>query len=237
MIDFHTHILPGIDDGSPSADESLEMLKMLNKQGVNKAVLTPHFYAYKTDVEMFLEMRNEALRTLKAKKAVSNIGVSMYLGSEVLYFDELWRIDNLEKLCITGTEYILIEMPFDSWSESVLQGIERIINRRLIPIIAHFDRYIRYQKNWANLKELVEMGAVLQMNADSLKHFSSRHRVTKLLKKNIVSLIGSDCHNIEFRPPNLDIAEKELRKLSAGKYIASMEKLGRMILHNAEIIL
>ena len=128
-------------------------------------------------------------------------------------------------------------MPFDSWSDSVLQGIERIINRRLNPIIAHFDRYLPYQKNQANLKQIIEMGAVLQMNADSLKHFSSRHRVVKLLKKNIVSLVGSDCHNMEFRPPNLNIAEKGLRKLMDGKYLASVENLGDMILRNAEIIL
>lgn len=237
MIDFHTHILPGIDDGSTSAEESVEMIKRLKNQGVDKIVLTPHFYAYKSDVEMFLEVRDEAVRTLCKNKEIRELGVSLYVGSEVLYFDELWRIENIEKMCIKGTEYILIEMPFAEWSDSVLQGIERIVNRRLVPIIAHFDRYITYPKSMQKIRNLVEMGALLQINSDSLKRFSSRYRVMKYIKKNMVSVIGTDCHNMELRAPSMDIAVKELGRVQKGKYLNNMNALGEMIIHNAEKIL
>ena len=104
MIDIHTHILPCIDDGSPSVEVSIEMLRSLSEQGVKKVVLTPHFYAYRTDVESFVKKQEKALNALLEGLKKTPVDISLYLGAEVLYFDDVWAVDNLDALTIKGTK-------------------------------------------------------------------------------------------------------------------------------------
>ncbi len=203
MLDFHTHILPGIDDGSTSVEESVQMLKMLEKQGVGRVLLTPHFYAYYCSVEEFLESRESAVKELlEALEKEGSVSIDLYLGCEVLYFDELWRIDNLKSLCIQGTDYILVEMPFSQWQDSAVEGIERLISKGLTPVIAHFDRYIKYKGNLEKIYKLVAAGALLQLNCSCLDSFFARRKVSGFLKKGMVFVIGTDCHNITSRKPD-----------------------------------
>ena len=116
MVDFHTHILPGIDDGSPDTDTSLKMLESLYQQGVDKVVLTPHFYITRDNMKNFLRRRTQAAQALiSAAKNRENLPKAV-IGAEVLLFPEISGMDNLDKLCIEGTNYMLIEMPFAKWS-------------------------------------------------------------------------------------------------------------------------
>lgn len=236
MIDFHTHILPGIDDGSASAAESADMAKMLVGQGAEGAVLTPHFYAYRNDLESFLENRNAAVNVLKERLQRENIRLKLYLGGEILYFDELWRIDKLESLCISGTDCIMIEMPFSPWSDSVVEGIERIANRRFTPILAHVDRYLRYRGVRERLAELAGCGALMQINADCFTKLMMRRQGIALAKKGLFNIFGSDCHNTGDRAPNLDSARAYIEKHLGKNELDKVTVSSKRILENAEII-
>ena len=230
MIDFHTHILPEIDDGSSSVSESIKLLKMLKDQGVEKVVLTPHFYAYSSSAESFLKLRQEALDKLVKALREEQIGIRIYLGCEVLYFEELWRLEDLDNYFIRGTKYLLIEMPFSPWEDSMIDGIEKIISKGYIPIIAHFERYLEYRGNEKKVYQLLSMGALLQMNCDLLNHFFSRRKAVKFIKKGYVSALGTDCHNTFERAPKYNTANDYLKKkLSSHRYERFQKKQSRIL--------
>ena len=212
MIDFHTHILPDIDDGADSVEESVRMIEMLCEQGVEKILLTPHFYAYVSSVNSFLEKRSSALKKLLKALEESKPKVELYLGGEVLYFEELWRVSEIKDFCIEGTDYILLEMPFSSWENNMVESVINLTARGVTPVIAHFERYLSYQGNLAKIKELVSAGVLLQMNCQSLHKTFFRSKAIKFIKKGVVFALGSDCHNISDRKPNFDGVEGLLQK-------------------------
>ncbi len=229
MIDFHTHILPEIDDGSNSVKESVVLIKQLKQQGVNNIVLTPHFYAYSSSAENFNEIKSKSLKTLLEELKTENIEVSLYSGCEVFFFEELWRIDNLKDLCIKGTEYMLLEMPFTKWTGSMVRSIERLIGKGITPIIAHFERYIKHKENLAKIYELVEMGVILQMNCAYINKFSTRRKAISFIRKGMVSLLGSDCHNVIDRAPEyskaIEYIKKKLSKEDYRRFIGFQKKI------------
>lgn len=219
MIDFHTHILPEIDDGSSSTKESLALLKMLKKQGVNSVFLTPHFYAYSSSAENFCEMQEKALKELIKELKEDSVDIDLYLGCEVFFFDELWRIEHLRDFCIKGTDYILLEMPFTEWTDAMVRSIEKIIGKGYTPIIAHFERYLKHKSNLSKIYELIEMGALLQMNCKYLTGFFTRGKAIKFIKRGMVAALGTDCHNLSDRAPEYIAASDYLKKkLSEEQY-------------------
>ena len=115
MIDFHSHILPGIDDGSKDVAESLAMLSALKEQGVDTVVATPHFYANHHSVEEFLRRRQKAMDRLSAE--LSEGAPTIVLGAEVRYYEGISHLQNLESLCIGDSKLLLLEMPFYKWTE------------------------------------------------------------------------------------------------------------------------
>ncbi len=219
MIDFHTHILPDIDDGSSNTHESVKMIEMLMDQGVKQIVLTPHFYAYRSSANEFLKDRESSLKKLSDALQEKKHGVELFIGGEILYFEELWCIDDLKKFCIEGTNYILIELPFASWEHSVTESIQKLSSRGVVPIIAHFDRYLKYKGNKSKLKQLVDSGALLQMGCEYLNHFLTRRKAVSFFRRGGVFLIGSDCHNVDSRSPDFGTSIAILKKkLSAKDY-------------------
>lgn len=212
MIDFHTHILPEIDDGSNSAKESVVLLKRLKEQGVNHVVLTPHFYAYSSSAENYKEIREKSLKMLLAELEADPVEISLYIGSEVYFFEELWRIDNLSNLCIKGTRYMLLEMPFGMWTDSMISSVEKLIGKGIVPIIAHFERYLKYKGNKPKIYEMLNMGALIQMNCEYLNKFKTKGKGIRFLRKGVVSLLGTDSHNLSDRPPRYDNAISFVKK-------------------------
>lgn len=110
MIDFHSHILPGMDDGSQTVEESLTLLEMLRAQGVDTVAATPHFYARENSPEVFLRRRREAWERLNARLTPG--GPQVLLGAEVRYYRGISRLEELHRLCLSGTHVLLLEMPF-----------------------------------------------------------------------------------------------------------------------------
>ena len=194
--DYHSHILPNIDDGSDSIKTSLKMIKMMKQQGIGIIVATPHFYMHReASLDSYLVKRQNAYEKLMASDpAVKDI----HIGAEVAIEKGISVLGELEKLCISGTRLILLEPPFTQYNSWIVEEIDEIANsRRLIPIIAHVHRYMGvYSKS--DLKSLMSVDAVFQINAEAFEHFSSGRDF----------VFGSDAHNIDDRKPNFDLIAK-----------------------------
>lgn len=226
MIDFHSHILPGIDDGSRSTETSVKMLEKSAEQGVTVIALTPHFYADNDTPERFLKRRNESFKELQN---VSGSRPRLLKGAEVYYFPGLQHCEEISSLRLEGTPYLLLEMPFHTWSERIIDDVSELNQRRdLQVVLAHIDRYIAMQKKGV-IEALLENGIMLQANAESLLSRRSKRKILKLIKQGSVSFLGSDCHNLTSRAPCIGEAVEVLRKSlgaeSADKFIKNSEAL------------
>jgi protein-tyrosine phosphatase len=217
MIDIHTHILPHIDDGAANSAVSVSIIEKELSQGVTQVVLTSHYYGKRRSPQQFLERRNEAYQKIKNKIPA---GISVRLGAEI-HFTGM-NMPDFEELCelsIEGTKYILIELPFTTaWRGDLLQCLSDFIyDSGYTPIIAHVERYQEVWKNPALVNELIEMGCLIQINAESLFRGREKKLVLKLLEHGQVHCIGSDTHDTENRAPNLAKAKAWFEKRKLGK--------------------
>ena len=130
MIDWHTHILPGMDDGSRDVAESISMINMQVSQGVSTIIATPHFYANDETVESFLERRKKSFELLKNE--FSNETVEIKLGAEVRYYQGISRMNDLKYLRIEGSKLLLLEMPMSSWTESMIRELIELSGKNSI---------------------------------------------------------------------------------------------------------
>ena len=211
MIDFHTHILPEIDDGSGSIEESVALLRLEAEQGINTVILTPHFYARHESLSRFLQRRDEAYA--KLTEALDDCAVSMHLGAEVYYFPGISESDILPQLAVEGTDLVMIEMPMCQWSNSMLAELAVIRQiTGLTPVIAHIDRYIGPFRNGRVPEVLAEFPVLVQANAGSFLRRSTARLSARLLKEGKIHLLGSDCHNLAERKPNLGLAVETIEK-------------------------
>ena len=203
MIDFHSHILPKIDDGSSSVNESIEMLTLTKQQGISHIVATPHFYASSTNPEAFLSARNHSYKRLA--ETIGNINLPPIVpGAEVSYFEGISDCDVLESLKIAGTSLIMIEMPMCKWSGRMLSELAAIYEKSgLIPLIAHIDRYIKLLHDKKIVNKLSGLPVLIQANASFFTDKRTARLAFSMLTKNQIHLLGSDCHNIVTRRPNL----------------------------------
>ena len=215
IVDFHSHILPGIDDGSSSVEESLEMLRLAARQGVRHMVATPHFYPRYDSPEVFLQKREEAARILREAMAQEPDLPEISLGAEVYFFPGISDSDIIKSLTITGNRCILIEMPQSPWKESHYRELEGIYTKHgITPIVAHVDRYIRPFHTHGIPQRLEKLPVLVQANAGFFLRSSTRNMALKMLKRGQIHLLGSDCHNMRSRLPNLgDAVECIERKL------------------------
>lgn len=231
-IDFHTHILPNIDDGSKSLDESLKMLDMSLKSQVYCSVLTPHFYPTHDSISAFLYKRNQAFDKLKS--SMTQNYPLLRVGAEVQYFNGISQTDELEKLKIVGTELILIEMPFMRWTDEMLTEIFAVNERPGFHVVlAHIERYLSFMPDGA-LDLLRSRGLIIQSNASFFTNFFTRRRALELLKSGYIMLIGSDCHNITTRPPGLQDCYKRIRSALGDEETLRFIQAGlKLLLHGS----
>lgn len=228
VTDFHSHILPGIDDGSRSVEESIAMLQLEAQQGVTHVVATPHFYAHHDSPERFLARRDRAER--KLREAMENHpGLpQLSIGAEIYFFSGISDSDILKQLTIDKKGCILLEMPVSPWSESMLREVAAIPAKQgLTPIIAHVDRYIHPFRTHGIPERLENLSVYVQANASFFLHSATRGMALRMLKQNRIHLLGSDCHNLSTRPPNLGKAVQLVEQrlgTAATKRILSCER-------------
>ncbi len=230
MIDWHSHILPRMDDGSKDEAESIGLLRMLSGQNVDSVMLTPHFYANDESVDSFLERRDSSLESLN--KYLTDDLPKLYCGAEVKYYSGISRMGDLNRLAIGDSKLLLIEMPFSVWTEYTVREMEEIARSGDVRlVIAHIDRYLRFQKA-STLERLIENDVLIQANADYFIKFSSRHTALDMLRNNWIHFIGSDCHNLDIRPPRLDKALKVIERKLGSEFLDEMNDYGFSLFSN-----
>lgn len=196
MIDFHTHILPNMDDGSQSVVESVELLNTLENEGVKLVCLTSHFYPRNESIDDFLARRQKSFEALKKYKG----NMELRLGSEVHYYRGISASENIDSLCIENTNILLVELSFNSpINDGVINELISLKNKGYRVILAHVERYGIDEDT---LIYMHNSGLLLQVNTEFFNGFFSSRKALKWLEKGIIDVIGSDCHNTNDRIPN-----------------------------------
>lgn len=225
LFDFHSHILPGIDDGSPDVETSLQMLQLSYAQGVTDVVATPHFDANEDSIESFLARRDAAEAALRQAMEGKDNMPDLHIGAEVFYFPGISDCDILSSLAINNKKHILIELPSAPWSEQIFDELEGILYKQaLIPIIAHVERYgtpWKMRKIW---KRLREEPFFIQCNSEFFLEKGSRKQAMKRLQKGEIHLLGSDCHDLELRRPNIQEATEQIKNNCGNQWVEELMK-------------
>lgn len=213
VIDLHSHILPGIDDGSRSVEESISMLRMEEAQGIKHVIATPHFYAQYDTPEHFLQKRNEAEHILRDEVAKFKNLPQISIGAEVYFFRGMSDSNAISELTFADKKCILIEMPPAPWTDSMYRELEAIyIKRGFIPVVAHIDRYIKPLRSHGIPKRLAELPVLVQANAEFFLNPWTSGMALHMLRTERIHLLGSDCHNMRSRCPNLGKAVELIQK-------------------------
>lgn len=204
VIDVHSHILPGVDDGARDGKSAARMLRIASEEGIDAIVVTPHF-VNGTDKEktLLIKKRYAVVRKWLKERYPDMV---LYLGNELYYSDGIIEaLDQGIALTMNGTKYVLVEFPVYVEFPYIQKAVQRLLYAGYIPIIAHVERYERIRKR-TDIEELVDMGAYIQVNASSIigKHgFSEKRYIKGLLKKHLVHFVGTDAHNSKDRKPEI----------------------------------
>lgn len=222
LTDYHCHILPEIDDGSDSVETSLSMIETMKNQGVERIVATPHFYAHREkSVESYIEKRRESYEKLvSAEPAIKDIR----LGAEVAVEHGISELDGLDRLAFQGTDIIMLELPYSSYSKWISEEVYNVSCRYgLKVILAHIHRYINFYTK-SQMSEILDMNVIFQVNNEAFSSFGERRFVKRLIKDGYPVVFGSDSHNMTSRPPNWDTLLKKADTETIEKSCALLDK-------------
>ncbi|GJM28623.1 MAG: capsular polysaccharide biosynthesis protein [Cyclobacteriaceae bacterium] len=197
MVDVHSHLIPGIDDGSSSMEESLELIQTMSELGYQKIITTPHvmndFYPNTTeDIRARLE---------RLKVHVEAAGIDMEIEAAAEYYlDEhmMQMLDDKKELLTFGDNYLLFETSFLNEPAYLREGIFQIISNGMKPVMAHPERYVFVQNRPEILEDLMDRGLLLQINTISLSGYYSKGAkklAEFLIDQKAISFLGTDCHN------------------------------------------
>jgi protein-tyrosine phosphatase len=206
MTDLHCHILHDMDDGPAGLESSLALCRMATHNHIERVAATPHITDL-NETDAFLIKRGERLEELKGSLAVSGIKIELFPGAEVLVNDGLPGTSYLSRLTLNHSRYLLVEFPPAGLNpHTIYRCITDIQNSGLIPILAHPERYAVFQRDGTLLNPLLQSGALLQIDAASLR--PSRNRAEYRLAREMVrhhaaSFIATDAHSVDNRPNNL----------------------------------
>ncbi len=230
MIDMHTHILPAVDDGAKDCDEAHEILRLLQADGVNQVVFTPHFYWQSQTVEKFLQKREKATNSIQCP-------IQSYLGAEVEFGELKIDYSALSPLYIQGTRYILLELPFtQKWSPRLFENLRAFMQEtNSIPIIAHIERYPAVLRHPKHASELLSMGCLLQVNAQTLIQVRPHSFVDVLMRYGQIQVLGTDAHNTNLRKPQYARSISHIKTRYGEDCVDYMQKCMEKILNNEKI--
>lgn len=202
MIDIHTHILPGIDDGARNENISLKMLHAELKAGVQQIFLTPHFNCETTSIDAFIENRQSAFERL-SDAVGSEPMPELRLGAEVRYSPALLNLP-FEEIALNNN-YLLLELPFHHYPAHIKQVIMNLDANGITPILAHVERYQFFRDDPELLYSLIQLGAMGQVNVSSLEDKKDRGFAKACLNNSLAHFVASDTHNMTDRAPCMDM--------------------------------
>ncbi len=236
MIDFHSHILPGIDDGSKNLEQSIAMVNEAKKVGFTKIISTSHY------MENYYEC-NEKNRKELLEQVQKNVnGIELCLGNEIYITNNIIELlQNGQASSINGTKYVLFEFPLITTRPmNDKEVIYRLVENGYIPIIAHPERYPFIQENPDYLFELEEMGALFQANYGSIigmYGLKAKKTLKILLKNNLISFFGSDVHRPEQVYNKMPKIIKKLKKIISNEEFEEFTEINpEKVLKNENII-
>lgn len=233
MIDFHSHILPNIDDGSTDMVEAINLIKEAVSVGFTGIISTSHYI--QGYYECNEDERKQLLNQIKESTPNCLNYPELYLGSEIFVVPEIMElIQNKKASTINNSRYVLMELPMNAKPLFAKEIVYRLIENGYIPIIAHPERYSYVQEKIKYVEELADMGALFQSNYGSvigMYGVASEKTMKKLLKKDLISFLGSDAHRTNQIYPKIPKILKKLRK------IISEQKLEELITLNAQKVL
>lgn len=207
-IDFHAHVLPGMDHGCQDVNMALEQLRRAADAGVDTVVATPHFYAHTESVEHFLERRRSSVEELKKAMHMKTGLPSVLVGAEVLICPGLEHMEKLKELCLEGTDVLLLEMPFaERWENELIDTAVHIKESGICVVLAHAERY-----RLSQVHKLTEQGFPLQLNVSAMAGGSHFFRAVRCLQERYVVALGSDIHGLS---DNYDKFKKVMKHYGA----------------------
>ncbi len=218
IADIHNHILFSLDDGAKTIDDSMKMIDEEYSQGVRKIIFTPHYWAgvYQNDISRIKRKYDEVMIRVNEKYS----DLECFLGNEILYTEDVVDLVEKQKVyTMADSEYILVEF-LPGVDYQVLEArIKKILVSGYKPIIAHCERYKCLLNNYARIQHLVDVGAYLQVNADSVYSFRFKGFVSRLIDNDCLHFIGTDAHDMKKRSVNIGKCVKYLEKKYSDEYI------------------
>ena len=238
FVDIHCHILPGVDDGSQTPEETKAMLQKAWDEGIQIMVATPHYHKQrgKNDIEL---IKKQLLLTRKLAKEVNPkmqicLGMEIYYGEDVPELLKEGRVVSIRK-----SRYILVECSPGDEFQYILNAVRKLQMSGHTVIIAHIERYNCLRKDISNVEYLREMGAYLQVNTGSITGSygrSVKKFLREVLKAHLVQLVGTDAHGSERRTPKMQEAYKEVVKRCGEEYADQIfGQNAKKVLRNEEI--
>lgn len=211
--DMHCHILPEVDDGAGSMEDSLKMIEQEISEGVNKIMLTPHYRTGNAD------LIKEQFKKLECEVRKRNYSVEMYLGNELLYSSDI--IEELQAgraLTLAGSSYVLVEFQTGITYQWMKQAFQELLMAGYRPILAHMERFECLWHQEERVDELIDLGIYMQANSNSFLREDTAKTLMKLTRKGKIHFVGTDSHRPDWRPPKM--------KTMIQKWQKNMEKEG-----------
>lgn len=235
-VDFHSHILPKMDDGSRNIEMSVEMLDMLSDEAVCTVFATPHFYCYNESVSSFLERRDTAFSMLVDALLDSSDTPEVRLGAEIRVVRDMPALSEMERLKLEGTDLMLFELPYDVFDTYMGENIHNIsVTHGASPVIAHAERYLSLYSSSDYYELLSIPNVICQISSDFIKSKKASEFTADLIRDGVPIIFGSDCHNMKERPPRMGSAFDRLKKFCS-KYRISESKMEELFDYQFSLI-
>lgn len=203
LYDVHCHMLPGVDDGADDEYEMMKMVRIAYAEGIRTIMMTPHYHPYRGSADA------DRIRRVfgKARSLIRQYfpDMEVYEGCEIYYqSDVVSMLKNQELLTLAGSSYVLIEFSVDAECSYVREAMNEILFAGYFPVIAHIERYDNVIDDMDFVRELVESGVYVQINAGAVLGKSgskTKKDVKKLLTEGLVHFVGTDAHDEKVRAP------------------------------------
>lgn len=233
MIDFHTHIIPNIDDGSRSVEETFNLIKEAKEAGFEGIILTSHYIEnyYETDAPE----RDVWVKAISDSLKAKGIETNLYIGNEIYISENIMDLlINRKASTINNTSYVLFEMPLNAEPMNLYDVIYSLQENKLVPVLAHPERYSFVQKEPELVYDLIQKGVLMQANYGSiLGQYGENAKmiVKKFLENDMIHFLGSDVHRQNSIYKKIPQALEEIRK------IIGEEKLEKLTTTNPKLAL
>lgn len=240
MIDIHSHILYGIDDGAQNLEESIEMCRDAYENGCDTLVLTPHFFDFK-HLHEFIKERDRKVEILADALTEEEIPLKILSGAELFLSNKIFAADNLDDLTINHSRYMLCEMPLGPFrTDNVPMWFDELLDRGYTPILAHPERYLEFHRDYSLVDELLDRPILFQVNIDSLRGKNGpepQNMALDFIKRNFATLIASDAHDPIYRHSRLREKLEDLpEEITEDDIRLCLEETPLKVINNEDIL-